>query len=136
MQLLTRRLVATFSLTLILGTLFAQFASPLALAAELEAGAPAKNAATTKTIDPEAPASSIDTPEEVIGILQSITNWMFTIFLTVAAAMIIYAAFIYLTSGGGEGVEKAHSMILYAAIAIVVATLSRSLVLLVKNFVK
>jgi hypothetical protein len=135
MKSITHRLTASLGITIITGVLLAQFASPLALAAEPGASAPS-NGTTATTMDPEAPASSIDTPEEVIGILQKITNWMFTIFLTVAAAMIIYAAFIYLTSGGGEGVEKAHSMILYAAIAIVVATLSRSLVLLVKNFVK
>ncbi len=86
---------------------------------------------------PDAPdISSIDSPEEVLDVIQRITNWMFTIFIAVAAAMIIYAAYVYLTSGGGEDVSKAHKMILYSAIAIVVATASRGLVVLVRNFVK
>lgn len=86
--------------------------------------------------DPTGPQSTIDTEQEVIDVIQRITNWMFTIFIAVAAMMIIYAAFIYLTSGGGEEVSKAHKMLLYAAIAIVVATMSRAIVRLVENFVK
>lgn len=82
------------------------------------------------------PQSSINTPEAVQGVLQRITNWMFTFFIAIAAMMIIYAAFVYLTSGGGEEVQKAHKMLLYAAVAIVVATMSRGIVTLVKNFVK
>lgn len=81
-------------------------------------------------------ASTIDTPQEVEGVLQKITNWMFTFFIAAASIMIIYAAYTYLTSEGGENVSKAHKMLLYSAIAIVVATASRGLVTLVKNFVK
>lgn len=90
----------------------------------------------TNASDPVGPVSSIDTEQEVLDVIQKITNWMFTIFIAVAAAMIIYAAFTYLTSGGGEGVETAHKMLLYSAVAIAVATLSRGIVKLVENFVK
>ncbi len=79
--------------------------------------------------------NTIDTPEKVKGVLEKITNWMFTIFIALAAAMIIYAAFVYLTSGGGEDVSKAHKMLLYAAVAVAVATASRGLVALTRNFI-
>jgi hypothetical protein len=49
---------------------------------------------------------------------------MYTIFLSVAVIMIVYAAFVYLTARGGENVGKAHKMILYSAIAIAVAMLA------------
>lgn len=93
--------------------------------------------ATGNAVDPSEapPAAAIDSAPKVLAVLQRITNWMFTIFIAVAAMMIIFAAFTYLTSEGGEGVEKAHKMILYSAIAIVVATASRGLVTLVRNFI-
>ncbi len=77
----------------------------------------------------------LDTEEKVIGLINKIINWMFTIFISVAIIMFIYAAFIYLTAGGGENVGTAHKMIMYGAIAVAVATLSRGLVSLVQNFV-
>ena len=83
---------------------------------------------------PTTPSSNIDSVPKVIQLIQKITNWMFTIFMAVAAAMVIYAAFIYLTSGGGEEVGTAHKMLLYAAIAIAVATVSRGFVKIVENF--
>lgn len=97
---------------------------------------PAVTATTGSDANPAGPATTtIDTPAKVIAVLQKITNWMFTIFITVAAMMIIYAAFIYLTSGGGEEVSTAHKMLLYAAVAIIVATASRGLVALTRNFI-
>lgn len=90
----------------------------------------------TGATEPVGPQSSIDTEQDVLDVLQRITNWMFTIFIALAAMMIIYAAYIYLTSGGGEEVGKAHKMLLYSVVAIVVATMSRAIVRLVENFVK
>src|SRR3989344_7493377 len=43
----------------------------------------------------------IDTVQDVLDVIDRITNWMFTIFLALAVIMILYAAFVYLTSGGG-----------------------------------
>jgi len=95
-------------------------------------GAPIAMAADGDLANP--PSSNIDTPQKVITLLEKITNWMFTIFMAVAVIMIIYAAFIYLTSGGGEETSHAHKIILYAAIAIVVAMTSRGIVKIVENF--
>jgi len=91
----------------------------------------------TPPVDPLSPKdNTIDDVNDVKLILEKITNWMFTIFIALAAVMIIYAAFIYLTSGGGEDVSKAHKMLLYSAVAIAVATASRGLVNLTRNFVE
>jgi hypothetical protein len=79
---------------------------------------------------------AITTEADIIRLINKIINWMFTIFISCAIIMFIYAAFIYLTSGGGEEVGKAHKMMLYGAIAVAVATLSKGLVSLVQNFVK
>ena len=95
------------------------------------------HAAAGDTPNPAGPSTNtIDTPAKVKGILEKITNWMFTIFIALAAMMVIYAAFIYLTSGGGEDVSKAHKILLYAAVAIAVATASRGLVALTRNFIE
>lgn len=96
---------------------------------------PAPSSPNVGTPAPGPKASGIDTPEEVMGLLESITNWMFTIFIALAVIMVLYTAFIYLTSGGGEETSRAHKMLLYAAIAVAVATLSRGIVRLVEKFV-
>lgn len=67
----------------------------------------------------------VDRPEEVYATLENVANWMFSIFLTIAVIMIIYAAFVYITAGGGENVSKAHKMLIYAVVAIAVAFLAR-----------
>ncbi len=65
----------------------------------------------------------------VLGTLK----WAFWI---LAAIMIIYAAFIYLTAGGDpEKVKKASHMLLYAAIAMAVALLATVLPNLVASIV-
>ena len=80
--------------------------------------------------------NEIDTVQDVINIIARLTNWMFTFLLLGAVIAIIYAAFIYLTSGGGEEVATAHKIIMYAAIAIAVAMLSRGIVTVVEKLIK
>ena len=75
---------------------------------------------------------SVTTADDVLTILNNLTNWLYTIFLIVAVIFIILAAFKYLTSGGGEEVGVAHKMLLYAAIAIAVAMLSKGIVRIVE----
>lgn len=82
------------------------------------------------------PVDTIDTPQEVIGAIKNIGDWMYTIFLALAVIFIIYAAFIYLTSGGGDGVAKAHKMLLYAAVAIAVAVGANGIIALVQAIIK
>lgn len=69
------------------------------------------------------PFGSVENFKEFVGgsVLSTI-KWAFWV---VAAAMIFYAAFVYLTAGGdGEKVNKASHMLLYAVIAMAVALLA------------
>jgi len=87
---------------------------------------------------PPAPAAAVkipnsltvvlDSPTAVLGKIGTITNWVFAILLTLAVLFVILAAFNYLTGSSGEGVETAHMMLKYAAIAIAVAVLAQGFV--------
>ncbi|MCL5733262.1 MAG: pilin [Patescibacteria group bacterium] len=66
---------------------------------------------------------------EVASLMWSITNWIFTFFLIFAVIYIIVAAFMYLTAGGDpEKIKNAKMQLLYAIIAIVIASLSKLIV--------
>jgi hypothetical protein len=65
---------------------------------------------------------------DLLGIIDRVTNWFFTILLVLAVIFIIFAAYKYLMSGGGEEVGKAHKMVLYAAVAVAVAVLAKGVV--------
>jgi hypothetical protein len=72
---------------------------------------------------------------DIVIILTRVANWMFTIFLLVAVIFFILAAYKYLTSGGGEKVAEAHKMIIYSAIAIAVALLSKGFEFVIRQLV-
>ncbi|HQO27725.1 MAG TPA: hypothetical protein PKX21_01550 [Candidatus Pacearchaeota archaeon] len=60
--------------------------------------------------------------------VQYVTNWIFYIIMIVVGIMILYAAFIYLTSQGNpEGPQKANKLITYAIIGLVIALLARAI---------
>lgn len=67
-------------------------------------------------------------PNGIIDFVVNINNWIFSALLAVSVFFILIAAWEYVTSKGGEGVEKAHKMILYAAVAIIVGVLSKGIV--------
>lgn len=70
-----------------------------------------------------------------ISLIKNLTNWLFTILLVLAVLFIIVAAYKYLFSGGGEEVGSAHSMLIYAAVAVAVAFLARGVVYVVESLV-
>jgi hypothetical protein len=75
-------------------------------------------------------------PTFVIRIINIVANWMFTILLVLTVVFIIIAAYKYLFSGGSEeSVSSAHSMLLYAAVAVAVAMLSRGFVFVITKTV-
>lgn len=64
--------------------------------------------------------------EDIVAIIERLTNWIFIILLVLAVLMIILAAFAYLTAGGDEEkVSKAHQRIIYAVVALAVAFLAK-----------
>lgn len=63
----------------------------------------------------------------LINTVYNITDWAFLIIMVVAVGMIIWGAFIYLTSGGNpEATASANKRILFAAIGIIVALLAKA----------
>lgn len=69
----------------------------------------------------------------LVNIINGIINWAFGLLLLLAAIFIIWAAFLYLTSGGDEEkIKSAKNYIIYAVVAIVVAALARLIVFVVR----
>lgn len=82
------------------------------------------------TQPPETPV----TIERIIGILDRFISWLFAILLALAVIFIIMAAFKYLTAAGDmEKIKSAHSMLIYAMVALGVGLISRGLVFLVRQ---
>ena len=80
----------------------------------------------------------IDPPREIdiIAIINRVIDWMYGLLVVVASAVILYSAFIYLTSGGNpEALKTAKSYILYTVVAIVVAFFARAIVNIVQRLI-
>jgi len=72
----------------------------------------------------------------ILAIVDTITNWIFTIFLAAAVIFIIMAAIQFLTSGGDPGkVGSARNSLLYALIGVAVAVMAKALIALVRIIV-
>ena len=70
------------------------------------------------------------------GILTKALNWVFGIVVFVAAIMLIWAGFTYVTSAGDtEKMKKALNSLTYALIGIGVAVLAKGLVYMICVFV-
>ena len=100
----------------------------------LLAGAPMVASAQAQVPNPGDTILSKGAPG-VIDLINTISNWMFTILLVLAVIFILLAAYEYLLSGGGEETSKAHRMLIYAAVAIAVAFLAKGIVFVVAELV-
>jgi len=82
----------------------------------------------------ESPVKSID---DVMNVLKSIVNVMYTAFFIVAIMFIILAAFNYLTAQDDpEKIKSATRQIMWAAVAIAVALISVGFNKIVESFIK
>ena len=80
------------------------------------------------------PSQNVNPDVNVYTIMLTVLNWAFGLLVVLAALFIIYAAFVYLTSGGDtEKTESAKKYIIYAVVAIVVAALARAVVVIVRG---
>jgi cation transport ATPase len=71
-----------------------------------------------------------------LGVINNIINWALGLLITLAVAVVIWAAYVYLTAGGNaERVRSANKFLVYVAIAVGVALLSKAFVVLVIELV-
>lgn len=71
---------------------------------------------------------------DILAILNRVINWMYGLLVVVAGAFILYAAFIYLTSGGDpKAVASAKNYIFYTVVAVAVAFFARAIVYIVRQ---
>jgi len=71
---------------------------------------------------------------DVMTVLDSLVDWLFSILLIVAVIFLIIAAFTFITaSGDPEKIKTARNFVLYALIGVAVAVAARGLVSLVQT---
>jgi len=88
-----------------------------------------------QTQPPAAQNVSISNYSDVVGIVNKVINWMQALLFLLATIFILYAAFLYLTSGGDETkTKKAKDIIIYAVIALAIALIAQGVGALVKSF--
>ncbi|MDO8515902.1 MAG: hypothetical protein Q7S28_01480 [bacterium] len=79
-----------------------------------------------------APLPIVTAPGDVDLFLTTAIDWVFYFLMILAVAFILFAAYVYLTSGGEpDRVKKANHMLLYAAIAVAVGILATTIPFLV-----
>lgn len=73
---------------------------------------------------------------DIWGLLTKAINWLFGLVIAVAAIMLIWAGFTYVTSGGNaEKMKTALNSVIYALIGIAIAILAKGLIYMVCGFV-
>ena len=116
MNIKEKNAVAVVLLTAPALALVATLAAPLAAAAADEDG-----------------REGVDTPEKVITIINKFGGWLYGALLALAVVLIIYAAFLFLTSGGdAEKVGKAKKQLIYAVVAVATTILATGVIKLVQ----
>jgi len=76
----------------------------------------------------------LQTPGEAVTLIETLTNWLFTILMAVAVIFIIMAAWTFLTAGGNpDSVTKARQMLIYALVGVAVAILARGLPIMIET---
>lgn len=110
---------------------FGKIVLPIAAAVALTA-MPLLSLAAVETL-PTGPRSF----EDILDILETLLNWMFTILMIVAVMFILWAAYLYLSAGGDpEKVKTASNQLIYAAVAIAVALVSQGIRFIVQQLVQ
>ncbi len=79
--------------------------------------------------------NNINSGESVLGSICVILNYIFTAAIILSIALILVAAFKYMTaSGDPEKLKSAHKAIMYVAVGIAVAILARTVPVIVGSF--
>ena len=73
---------------------------------------------------------------EFVAILIGITDWIFVFLLILAVLFIVLAAFQFVTAGGDPAaVGQARNKLIYAAVGVIVAALSKGLPIAIRSIV-
>jgi hypothetical protein len=74
--------------------------------------------------------------DDVVGIFENITNWLFTGLLLISVIMLVVAGYKYMFSGGSEeNTSSAKNMIIYASVGLAVAMLAKGVPTLVSSII-
>jgi len=80
---------------------------------------------------------NVNTIEDVISIINTAVNWLFTLILAIAVIMLLWAAFLWMTSAGDE--EKtgnARKTLIYALVGVAIAIIAKGLVSVIEQLLK
>jgi len=85
---------------------------------------------------PTVPEVRITSIEQIYGILDRITGWLFIFFFAIAIIFILLGAFYYLIDDKeGKGAEKGKKQLRNAAIAIIIALVARGIPFLLQTII-
>ncbi len=80
---------------------------------------------------------TFETIPGIIGWLNIILDWGFRFFAVLAVGMLLYAAFLFLFSQGNDDkIKTARQMLIYSFIAIILATLARTIPALLEHTIR
>jgi hypothetical protein len=80
---------------------------------------------------------NIDSVYDIEAVMNKIIGWVFVAFFALAGLFILLAGFQYLTAGGDAAkVKAAKTKLIYAAIAIAIALVARSVTGLIQAFIQ
>ena len=85
----------------------------------------------------EIPAAPFEDVGGLLGLVESIGNWIFTGLLILAAIFLVVAGYYFVTAGGNpENVNKARQMLINALIGVAVGLAARGLIAVVSNIIQ
>ena len=85
---------------------------------------------------PTADELNVTGAQDLITKIDTVTNWIFAVFVAIAVIYIVLAAFQFVTGGGKpEEISMARQKLIYAAIGIAIALLARAIPVVIRNIV-
>jgi len=76
----------------------------------------------------------LETGDEVMDLIDTIGDWVFSILLAIASIFLIWAGFMYVTAAGNEDtLRKSRGMLVNALIGVAIALGAKGLVAVIQN---
>ena len=80
--------------------------------------------------------NSLDQITGSAGVICVIINWIFWLLIILTIIFVLYAAYLYLTSAGEpDKVKESSHVLLYAAVAVIIALMAKGVPLIVSGFI-